>query len=147
MNPANDIQRTSIVKRIDFIETELNDLDEYKELDFETYSQNRKTRRNVERLVENIANASIDIGKIILAGEDVELPETYKDIFMKLAESTIIDNKLSEDLSDLVRLRNILAHQYLDIKWEMIKNFRDRGMDGVKIYLGIVKTKYLREAP
>lgn len=146
MNPVNDIQQTSIVKRIDFIETELNDMDEYKELDFETYSQNRKTRRDIERLAENIANASIDIGKIILAGEDVTLPETYKDIFIKLAEISVIDRKLSEDLSDLVRLRNILAHQYLDIKWEMIKNFRDRGMEGVKTYLMILKTKFLREA-
>jgi len=134
MNPINNTQRTSIVKRIDFVETELKDLDDYKNLDFENYSQNRKTRRDVERLVENIANASIDIGKIILAGEDVELPETYKDIFIKL-------------LSDLVRLRNILAHQYLDIKWEMIKNFKDRGMDEVKTYLMIIKTKYLKEAP
>jgi uncharacterized protein YutE (UPF0331/DUF86 family) len=147
MNPINNTQRTSIVKRIDFVETELEDLDDYKKLDFENYSQNRKTRRDVERLVENIANASIDIGKIILAGEDVELPETYKDIFIKLAEIRMIDKKLSEGLSDLVRLRNILAHQYLDIKWEMIKNFKDRGMDEVKTYLMIVKTKYLKEAP
>jgi uncharacterized protein YutE (UPF0331/DUF86 family) len=147
MNPINNTQRTSIVKRIDFVETELKDLDDYKNLDFENYSQNRKTRRDVERLVENIANASIDIGKIILAGEDVELPETYKDIFIKLSEIRMIDKKLSEGLSDLVRLRNILAHQYLDIKWEMIKNFKDRGMDEVKTYLMIIKTKYLKEAP
>jgi uncharacterized protein YutE (UPF0331/DUF86 family) len=147
MNPINNTQRTSIVKRIDFVETELEDLDDYKKLDFENYSQNRKTRRDVERLVENIANASIDIGKIILAGEDVELPETYKDIFIKLSEIRMIDKKLSEGLSDLVRLRNILAHQYLDIKWEMIKNFKDRGMDEVKTYLMIIKTKYLKEAP
>ena len=147
MNPINNTQRTSIVKRIDFVETELEDLDDYKKLDFENYSQNRKTRRDVERLVENIANVSIDIGKIILAGEDVELPETYKDIFIKLSEIRMIDKKLSEGLSDLVRLKNILAHQYLDIKWEMIKNFKDRGMDEVKTYLMIVKTKYLKEAP
>jgi uncharacterized protein YutE (UPF0331/DUF86 family) len=147
MNPINNTQRTSIVKRIDFIETELKDLDDYKKLDFGNYSQNRKTRRDIERLVENIANASIDIGKIILSGEDVELPETYKDIFIKLVEIRMIDKKLSEGLSDLVRLRNILAHQYLDIKWEMIKNFKDRGMDEVKTYLMIIKTKYLKETP
>jgi len=147
MNPINNIQKTSIVKRVDFIETELKDLEEYKKLDFENYSQNRKTRRDVERLVENIANASIDIGKILLAGEDVELPDTYKDIFTKLAETKVIDTKLSEDLSDLVRLRNILAHQYLEIKWEMIKKFINRGMEEVKKYLEIIKARYLEEDP
>jgi len=107
MNPLNDMQRTSIVKRIDFIEIELKDLESYQKLDFETYSQDRKTRRDVEIIVENIANASIDIGKIVLAGEDIELPETYKEILIKLAQTGVISKELGESLSDLVRLRNI----------------------------------------
>jgi len=57
------------------------------------------------------------MGKIVLAGEDIELPETYREIFKKLAQIGMVSNELGEGLSDLVRLRNILAHQYLDIKW------------------------------
>jgi len=34
MNPLNKIQRASIAKRIDFIELELKDLEEYEGLDF-----------------------------------------------------------------------------------------------------------------
>ncbi len=108
----NEIQKISIVRRIDFIEIELQDLEEYEGLDFDTYSKNRKVRREVERISENIANAVIDIGKIILAGQDVELPESYRDIFKKLFQLHIIDEELAESLSDLVRLRNILSHQY-----------------------------------
>ncbi len=144
MNPINNIQKTSIVKRIDFIETELKDLEDYKELGFEHYSSDRKTRRDVERLLENVANASIDIGKIILSGEDVELPDTYKDIFTKLAEIGLISKELTEDLSDLVRLRNILAHQYLDIKWEMIRKFISQGKSKVETFLEVIKTRYLK---
>lgn len=63
MTPLNTIQRSSIIKRIAFIESEMSDLAEYQSLDFTTYTQNRKTRRDVERIIENIANAIIDIGK------------------------------------------------------------------------------------
>jgi uncharacterized protein YutE (UPF0331/DUF86 family) len=139
MTPLNEIQKISIAKRIDFVELELKDLEEYEGLDFDTYSQNRKARRDVERISENIANAVIDIGKIILAGEDIELPETYRDIFKKLVQIQIVEGELGESLSDLVRLRNILAHQYLDIKWEMIKDFIIRGKNNVRGFLTIIK--------
>ena len=64
MAPLNTIQKTSIIKRIDTIETELKDLDEYNEiLDFNTYTSGieEKVRRDVERIIENIVNATIDI--------------------------------------------------------------------------------------
>ena len=139
MVPLNTIQKTSIIKRIDFIETELKDLNEYKTLDFNTYARERKIRRDVERIIENIVNGIIDIGKIILAGEDVVLPDTYREIFIKLGDSGIIDTRLAGCLSDLARLRNILAHQYLDIKWEMIKDFINQGSEEVTTFLGITR--------
>jgi len=141
MNPLNNLQKTSIVKRIDFIEIELKDLDAYKKLDFETYSRDRKVRRDVERILENVANASIDIGKIFLAGEDIDLPDTYKEIFIKLEQAGVISKDLSISLSDLARLRNILAHQYLDLKWVMVKDFIDHGKENVQTFLTILKTK------
>jgi uncharacterized protein YutE (UPF0331/DUF86 family) len=139
MTPLNEIQKISLAKRIDFIDLELKDLEEYEDLEFDTYSENRKVRRDVERISEDIANATIDIGKILLAGEDVQLPETYKDIFKKLLQIRIVSEELAENLSNLVRLRNILAHQYLDIKWEMIRDFIIRGKNDVKDFLTIAR--------
>jgi len=146
MTPLNSIQKTSIIKRIDFIEIELKDLDEYKNLDFSTYARDRKARRDVERIIENIVNAVIDIGKIILAGEDLELPDTYREIFVKLGDSGLIDAQHAGCLSDLVRLRNILAHQYLDIKWDMLKDFIEQGSKEVKRFLEITKNRGLLSA-
>lgn len=59
-------QREGILKRVAFIEIELIDLKEYQDLDFKSYSSDRKIRRNVERLLENVVNAIIDIAKIFL---------------------------------------------------------------------------------
>jgi|GEM_PF-558908 len=127
MTPLNIIQRSSIIKRIDFVETELNDLAEYHALDFKTYSQNRKIRREVDRIIENIANALIDIGKIVLAGESSMLPESYAEVFTSLEACGVINADLCGRIKDIARLRNILAHQYLDLKGDMLKNPLSQG--------------------
>nr|WP_238524943.1 HepT-like ribonuclease domain-containing protein [Caldicellulosiruptor owensensis] len=57
----------SILKRVDFVFLEIEDLEQYKNLTFEVYSKDRFIRQNVERIIENIANAIIDISKIIIA--------------------------------------------------------------------------------
>jgi uncharacterized protein YutE (UPF0331/DUF86 family) len=77
-------------------------------------------RRNIERIIENLANACIDIAKIILAGEPVEIPGTYQDIILKLGELKIVESDLASKIAALAKARNVLAHQYLDLKWDII---------------------------
>ncbi|WP_420837950.1 HepT-like ribonuclease domain-containing protein [Calorimonas adulescens] len=36
-----------------------------------------------------------------------------------------LERILAEKLANIVRLRNILAHQYIDIKWDYLKKFAD----------------------
>lgn len=127
MTPLIIEQKESIATRLAFIETELSDLEKLKQTSWLTYQNSREIRRNIERICENLANACIDIGKIILAGESIEMPESYRDVIRKLGAAEIISQKLAEDLSDLVIIRNILAHQYLDLKWDKIKIFLEKG--------------------
>jgi uncharacterized protein YutE (UPF0331/DUF86 family) len=116
-------QIEDIVQRIDFIRIQIKDLEQFNNLDWKIYSIDRNVQRNVERLAENVANAAIDISKIVLAGEDVEMPNSYKDIILKLADVGIFNSQLAARIADYAALRNILAHQYLDLKWDKIKFF------------------------
>ncbi|MDK2806271.1 DUF86 domain-containing protein [Thermoanaerobacterium sp. CMT5567-10] len=119
----NESDKLNILKRIDFIQIELNDLDEYKKLTYEVYNTDRITRRNVERIIENISNALIDISKIIIANENIHIPNSYREIILKLGEIETIDEELAKSIAEVARLRNVLAHQYLDIKWSYVKTF------------------------
>lgn len=135
----SDSEKISIMKRIDFIEVELNDLSEYKGLTYKEYNGNRIIRRNVERIIENIANALIDISKIIISGLNVDIPDSYREIILKLGELEIINYDLANNIAEIARLRNVLAHQYLDIKWSYIKNFIEEKVDKVNNFLNKVK--------
>lgn len=135
MTPLEKSQKDSIIRRISFIEIELADLEENSGLDYATYQRDRLKRRNVERIAENIANAIIDIGKIVLASEKADLPGTYREVFTRLSEVGLLPEDLAEQIGELSRTRNILAHQYLDLKWEKVNCFIDEAPGAVKEFI------------
>jgi len=106
------------------------------------YREDRDKSRNVERWVENIINSSIDISKVILTYEGKGLPDNYKEIILSLSAVKDLGINNTETLSYWVKFRNIISHEYLDIRWASIKKFiseteplyRDL-LDKVKIYL------------
>lgn len=135
-----DSDKINIIKRIDFIQTEMSDLVNYKELSYQDYNNNRMVRRNVERIIENISNALIDISKIIIANENVKIPDSYREIILELGEIKVIDMNLAESIAEISRLRNVLAHQYLDIKWSYIKKFLTEKIDDVNEFLKCINS-------
>jgi uncharacterized protein YutE (UPF0331/DUF86 family) len=130
--PLTDEQAISIIRRLRFMATELEDIRAYTEMDQHQYQVDRKSRRDLERIIENLINAALDIAKILSAGEELEVPETYRQAFIQLGEAGIIEKELALALAEKARTRNILAHQYLDIKWVLIKDFLASGISSLE---------------
>ncbi len=118
--------RERLLKHLDFLKEELQDFQKFKGLERRVYIENRDTRRNVERWVENLVNCAIDIGKIILAVRKRAIPETYREVLFDLGSLPGFTEFFGEELSHWAKLRNILAHEYLDIRWNNIKEFIDK---------------------
>ncbi|MBC7190423.1 DUF86 domain-containing protein, partial [Candidatus Aerophobetes bacterium] len=87
------------------------------------YQKDKVKRRNIERWAENVINATIDISKIILASEKKEMPRTYQESLLKFGLFIGLEEEEAEKFSSFARLRNILAHEYLDILYKTIKEF------------------------
>ncbi len=115
--------RYSLNRRLIFLDSEVKDIDFFLDLTFSEYEQNRHKRREVERLIENIMNAVIDIAKIILASEKKNIPATYREITQQLGFIQPFTDDSTRQLSRWTSLRNILAHEYLDIRWQAIDDF------------------------
>lgn len=109
--------------RFDYLETEYKELERFKKLTWEEYLKDRDKRKLIERWAENIINATIDIAKVILASEKKEMPKSYKDVLFDFALFIGFDAKESEEFSKFANLRNILAHEYLDILYREIQIF------------------------
>jgi len=118
--------RERLIKHLDFLREELQDFQKFRGFERKIYLDDRDARRNVERWVENLVNCSIDIGKIILATEKKAIPETYREVLFNLGSLPGFSEFFGEELSHWAKLRNILAHEYLDIRWTNIREFIDK---------------------
>lgn len=123
MTPLKKDQKEDVARRLDFIRVQISDLGNFGAVTRERFAVDRDLQRNVERLAENVANAAIDIAKVLLAGEDVEMPNSYREIVLRLADLGILDQGLAAKVAEYAALRNILAHQYLDLRWDRIRDF------------------------
>jgi len=115
--------KVRLLERIQFLESEYQEMGEFNALTFEEYRQDKAKRRNIERWTENVINATIDIAKIVLAAEKREMPRTYEQALSDFGIFIGLEVKEAGDLSTFARLRNILTHEYLDVTYERIKKF------------------------
>lgn len=133
-----------LVKHINFLENEIDDYHKFNPLSWNKYSEERNERRNVERWIENIVNSSVDIAKIILAFEKKAIPDTYREMLISLSLIPCFDKENMKNIAKWVRFRNIIVHEYLDIKWKSIRRFIQETEEIYKELLNEVKN-YLNQ--
>ena len=133
--------RSRLIRYLDFLEDELSDFPKFSQVDWTTYTSDRDLRRNLERWIENIVNCSIDIAKTLLASEGREIPGSYREILKGLGSIPSFGETLGEDISQWAALRNILAHEYLDIQWRLIESFLQRAEPVCRALVDKVKAR------
>jgi len=79
------------------------------------------------------------MAKIILASEKKQIPETYRLIIENLGTVQDFDQAVATSLSNFSRMRNILAHEYLDIRFAQIKKFTEQSEKSYKYLIDFVK--------
>ena len=126
-----------LIRYVDFMESELSEFPRFQKVDWKIFKEDKDLRRNLERWVENLVNCSIDISKVILAFADKKIPSTYKEILQELGATQYFDEDFGRSISRWAVLRNILAHDYLDVRWNSIKEFIQTAEP---VYQKLVKT-------
>lgn len=120
----HQVDKTKLIPHIEYLEKELSFLSVYKEeIDWKVYQSQRSKRLEIERWVECLINATLDISKMLLTIKGEELPETSREILFAIGSHIYTKEEDAEAFSELAKIRNTLAHRYLDIKWQDIKRF------------------------
>jgi uncharacterized protein YutE (UPF0331/DUF86 family) len=105
-----------------YIDDELADRPVFAKASLSRYRADRDFRRNLDRWVEMLINAAIDIGKIALSAEHREIPRTYAQILDDVGTLPAFA-ELGEELRPLAALRNLMAHEYLDVRFGRVVRF------------------------
>lgn len=134
--PPEDKSR--IIEYLRFLENEFNEINDIKAFTWQDYLQDSFKRKIVERWIENLVMASLDIIKITLASQKREIPQTYKDT-LKTFATIYIDQTFAKRFSWFSTMRNILVHEYLDIKWKRIQRFISEAEELIPVFIEKVK--------
>jgi uncharacterized protein YutE (UPF0331/DUF86 family) len=101
---------TGMIRRIDLLTT-------YQGMTLDEYLQNEERQAVVERYLEVIIQAAIDINRMLINSvESVDLEKiTNAEAFTLVAQLGFITSELADALIPSAGFRNILAHVYDDI--------------------------------
>lgn len=94
----------------------------------------RESPYEVERLLELLVQAAVDIVTHELAERDVT-PASYRDAFLEAGRSGLLPDALSARLADAAGLRNVLAHLYEDIDYDIVAASIGRALNDFGAFL------------
>ncbi|MGM0603679.1 MAG: type VII toxin-antitoxin system HepT family RNase toxin [Bacillota bacterium] len=101
------------------LEEYINDLDEYRDLEFEKLAADKILFRYLERTLHLAVESVLDIGSHIISDERLGNPKFNSEIIEILADNNIIKEN-ADDYIRMAKFRNIIVHDYAEIDPEIL---------------------------
>jgi uncharacterized protein YutE (UPF0331/DUF86 family) len=123
--PEFKYARGRVIESIAFISEELKEFEtDYAEKNWADYREDRKVQKLMDRTVENILTALIEVSGTLATQNNLKV-ESYGDALLKAAELLGFGGEDQENLGKLAAQRNRLAHRYLNFRWQVIRTFKE----------------------
>jgi len=117
--------RGRIEESLQFLTEEIKEFNlEYADKTLHAYQEDKKLQKLMDRTVENILTALIEVCGTVLAEEGIGA-ENYGEVLEKCCKFMGLSESEQKNLSGLSIQRNRLAHRYLNFRWQAIKMYKD----------------------
>ena len=126
-------------RAIRFIEEQVSLYGVYQAFSQKEYEENPRQRNEMERWLENIINAVIDISKIVLGSKKMLIPLTYRETVAGAIRAFELPAEFVITFEQWVRIRNDLAHEYLDLKWKRLFDFAGASESAIRAFIDAAK--------
>jgi len=118
-------KRNSLIKRIEKLREYFVDLEKFRKITYEEYIKDKRNKYTVERLLFLIAENILDFLDHVLAIKYEIISDSYEEVIENAYKKDLISKNLYKKIKGLGKFRNILAHEYLELKdEEVFKNFK-----------------------
>lgn len=112
-----------ITDSLQFIATEIKEFEQdYSTKTWKDYKRDRKLQKLMDRTVENIFTALIEICGTILTQAGISV-ESYAQVLSECTQRLGFSEEEQETLAKMAIQRNRLAHRYLNFRWQAINMF------------------------
>lgn len=117
-----------IEESLQFIAREVKEFNsEYAAKTWQEYQKDGKLQKLMERTIENILTALIEICGTLLAEKGIAA-ENYSEVLKKAGQIFGFSEQEQADFAKLAAQRNRMAHRYLDYKWEGIQFYKEQNL-------------------
>ncbi|MFZ2357007.1 MAG: HepT-like ribonuclease domain-containing protein [Candidatus Omnitrophota bacterium] len=121
--PEFNYARGRIAESLQFITSEIKEFEQdYLDKALQDYQQDKKLQKLMDRTLENILTALIEISGTVLAREGISV-ENYALALKECAKKFGLSGSEQDSLGKLAVQRNRLAHRYLNFRWQAIMMF------------------------
>jgi len=121
--PEFNYAKGRITDSLQFITTEIKEFEQdYIFKSWKDYKKDRKLQKLMDRTVENIFTALVEICGTILTQQGVSV-ESYAQVLSECAQRLGFSEEEQEILAKIALQRNRLAHRYLNFRWQAINMF------------------------
>ena len=121
--PEFNYAKGRITDSLQFIAIEIKEFEEdYSTKIWKDYKEDRKLQKLMDRTIENIFTALIEICGTILTQQGISI-ESYAQVLSECAQRLGFSEEEQEILAKIAIQRNRLAHRYLNFRWQAIDMF------------------------
>jgi len=120
----------------------VNALRNLQSLSYDEFVRQHVLHASAERDFQVAIQAALDIGSIILAEQSVATPESYRGIFLKLAEMGVFPEDFAKKMARMAQFRNVLVHLYVEVDVRKVYDYLQHNLDDLEQFAHYVG-KYL----
>src|SRR3989304_1643647 len=134
-----------ISESLGYITKEMEEFEsDYSKKTWSDYQSDKKLQKLMDRTVENILTALIEICGTVLTQEGISC-ESYGDVLKRTGELFSFSDDEQGTLAKLAIQRNRLAHRYLNFRWHAIKFYSGTAVPGRRLRLVSVHKEFKKQ--
>jgi uncharacterized protein YutE (UPF0331/DUF86 family) len=134
----------TVEKAIGTISLNVKELRQAADIDRDKYRTDIRARRFVERSLQVIIEACIDIAQHIISDDGMREPVSYRDTFVVLCENGIVPEEELGTYEKIAMFRNLLVHYYEKVDDEIVFGIFRKNLGDFDRYVGYI-LKYLEK--
>lgn len=133
-----------IENKLSSIKKYLSILDNFKKYSRETLENDLVIRGAVERYLYLVSQSAIDLAEAVISYKKLRKPTTMSESFYILGEERLISGELVQKMANLVGFRNIMAHDYERVDYDIVYDILQFKLKDIEAFLDSVE-KIIKE--
>lgn len=117
----------------------LDILENYKQFSRDDITNDIDRKGAVERYLYLVMQASIDLSEAVISYKKFRKPSTMSESFHILEEADIIPSDLREQMVNMTGFRNIIAHDYENLNYDIVYDVLQNRMINIEKFLDLIK--------